>query len=887
VDSKLLVLLTFFLSFMALGAENSDIIQVSRQKPLLEELIGRKIYLFNDHADDADPESILRGELDAKFVRSDRDFPNQGLSATETWVRFTIHNESSEAMKLYLESRYSFIDYLTIFQKNAQGAYEGLTQGDQLDYAQRPIKFRLPVYELHIPPGTHTYYGRIKTKGTLIVSFFLWDPASFQDYKDRDMLILGLCYGAVLILIIYNIFLAASFRSKTYSYYCVYLLLYLFTQFGVQSTGLMWLPGAFGKWSMNLGFLIMISVTQVISCLFAYYFLNVPQFMKRWKWPLFLVIAFNCVNMTIGFLGDYNMTARITSFGTLVTSVILIMMGIRAAFRGFRPAIYFSLGWTAVLSGNVLLALLFNGLFPMNLLVQWGNFIGGVIEAALMSLALADRINYLQAKSESTIKHLNNELTRHIQEVEGIVEERTETIRSIVDNVKSGFLTINRNLLIEPGFTRSCYSLVSKDIHASLSILDILHLQPHDRELFKMAVQQVFDDLLGEDAALSQIPKLHRIGSRVLNLEGSVIRDQNNAVKSVLFTITDVTRLKRKQKEANRSSMLLKILRNMEAFRAFLAHTQTGLKQLRRPDADRQKINFVLHTMKGNSLMFNLKPQANLLHRLEEKNPLSPSDIDQIEKSFRDFLQKHHDVLNLSWDETNAETYLLRKEAFQDLQDRIHNQFKNAKFNEELDRWIQWVCLKSVKSLLGPLEDDMQQLAKTLQKKLRLKVEGTEVRVVTEAEKELVKTVFHLVRNSLIHGIEERRAESGKDPVGSIRLQFVASEDAFRICLEDDGAGFDLATLRQRAVDQGLMDAASADRADLTQILEKLAGVGFSTKVSADLFSGRGVGIGAVFEIIRKQRGSIQITSESGKGTRIFLETPRASQFLDIKPYAS
>ena len=64
--------------------------------------------------------------------------------------------------------------------------------------------------------------------------------------------------------------------------------------------------------------------------------------------------------------------------------------------------------------------------------------IAGATEALLLSLALGDRINYYRNKSDKKIKSLNEDLKKHIANVEAIVEEKTRDIKSIMTHIPQG-----------------------------------------------------------------------------------------------------------------------------------------------------------------------------------------------------------------------------------------------------------------------------------------------------------------------------------------------------------------------------------------------------------------------------------------------------------------
>jgi two-component system chemotaxis sensor kinase CheA len=160
---------------------------------------------------------------------------------------------------------------------------------------------------------------------------------------------------------------------------------------------------------------------------------------------------------------------------------------------------------------------------------------------------------------------------------------------------------------------------------------------------------------------------------------------------------------------------------------------------------------------------------------------------------------------------------------------------------------------------------------------------GKQIELVTEgAETELDKTVIdrlgdplvHLIRNSIDHGIEhpEQRIRSGKPAKGTITLRAAHKGASVVISIIDDGGGLDGAAILKKARDKCLVptDAELSEK----EIFALIFLPGFSTAKNVTDVSGRGVGMDVVRREIDSLRGSIDIHSEAGKGTRIDLSLP-------------
>lgn len=845
-----------------------------------ELLLGRSVMILEDLGGQLTIDDVLSGKHDHEFQAATRDFPGLNNAGAQFWIKLSIQHHGASARDLIMENRYPLLDYMTLYQVGPDGSRLEQTLGDEVAYEKRPIAFRFPVYPIHVKPGLNHYVMRLQNKGTFVVSLFLWDLKNFENYARRDNLILGLLYGSMVVLMMYNMFLMFSFRSQTYLVYVLYLMTFLSSQFGIQATGIEWIGGEAGHWIMNRGWLILVSLSHVFGCLFALRFLNMHKHMPNWKKWLHFLILINLAVTVHGFFASYGLLGLELTISTLVVSVSLIASGVRAALRGFRPAVFYTLAWACLLIGNMVVTLMFNGLFPLNFFAQWGNLLGGAMEVALMSLALGNRVNFMQARSEQTIKGLNSALKKHIQEVESIVADRTQTIRSIIDHVKSGFFTINSRLEVEAGFTKACYRLLGERISDQASVLDVLGLEGSRRSIFQMTVRQVFADSMPEEVSLSQIPRTFRIGDSILILEGGLIRGEDGKPKAILFTVNDITKLRMKQREALRSSMLIKILKNMDAFRSFIKITRENLRHLADPEVrNKPKMAaFILHTLKGNCLIFNMRAQADRIHKLEEASELRTEDIQALEQSFQDFLNRHADILSVHWDDEHDEDVVLKHSTLVNLREELSRLGVSREFIQFFDRWVKSITARSARSLLGPIVDDVQQLAKRSGRRVLFELQGADVKIHSDSEKHVIKNLVHLVRNAVIHGIEMDRGY--KPPRGTVSLMFKTEKGHLEVRCKDDGRGMDRGHIVQLIVEKGLAGVHDIETKPISELIEILSLEGFSTSKEVDLYSGRGVGVAAVYGAVRACQGRMDIITGPGQGTEFIITLPRDEEPL-------
>ncbi len=205
---------------------------------------------------------------------------------------------------------------------------------------------------------------------------------------------------------------------------------------------------------------------------------------------------------------------------------------------------------------------------------------------------------------------------------------------------------------------------------------------------------------------------------------------------------------------------------------------------------------------------------------------------------------------------------------------------------EQLNRDLQRNILRTRTVPFGQVSQRLQrivrQTAKQVFKQVQLEIVGEEIPVDAELLERIVEPLAHLLRNAIDHGIEapEQRLAAGKPEHGRIVLRVGLQGDAAMIELQDDGRGLDLNAIRTRAVTAGLLSAEQA--VDERQLTRMILLPGFSTRSTASEVSGRGIGMDVVNQRIAALRGTLAITTETGRGTRVQMRLPVTQTLANV-----
>lgn len=184
---------------------------------------------------------------------------------------------------------------------------------------------------------------------------------------------------------------------------------------------------------------------------------------------------------------------------------------------------------------------------------------------------------------------------------------------------------------------------------------------------------------------------------------------------------------------------------------------------------------------------------------------------------------------------------------------------------------IRMVPIRGAFQKMGRLVRDT---AVALGKEIRLIVEGAETELDRTVIEEIGDPLVHMVRNAADHAIESpaERMAAGKSAAGTITLSACHQGGFVVVRVSDDGRGLDLARIRAKALEKGLIPADAV--LDARDTLELIFAPGFSTAAQVSDLSGRGVGLDVVRRNVERVRGKVEVESVKGRGTTFTLSMP-------------
>jgi len=421
-------------------------------QPLLVLTDDQQEYLLGAYVDYLeDPQGSLRldqvrsAEYEAKFTRGTQDILNFGMTDSVYWLRLRVRNDASAATKWRLELNRPSMNTVVLYlptQDNSQ--YSEKKTGYIYPFSTRDVQEESFVFRLPLPPHTEqVIYLQVRDQ-VMELPLRIWDAEAMEQYDQDSRLLIGLSFGALVIMLVYNLVLTVMVKDRSfvlYSFFQVSVLLFLAN---VQSYAQHYLwPGQtyFNTFSIPLfAELIMIS-----TLLFGATFLKIEEAPKVWKLPYFVLLS----AMTLCLLPTPFIGAKILEVVLPIGLVVLVyipILAVRAWLQGYKPARFYLLSWTVFFVAGFVVILERMGAFTIGQLIPEQTLqLGAIYIVAFQSVALADRFNLykqetinaqaaLMEKQQETLK-LQNALTETLEsaraELEQKVQERTQAVTEI------------------------------------------------------------------------------------------------------------------------------------------------------------------------------------------------------------------------------------------------------------------------------------------------------------------------------------------------------------------------------------------------------------------------------------------------------------------------
>lgn len=504
----------------------------------------------------------------------------------------------------------------------------------------------------------------------------------------------------------------------------------------------------------------------------------------------------------------------------------------------------------------------------------------------------AEVLAYENDKMYHEIKDLNQGLEKKVQ-------ERTQSIKNLFDNAGQGFLSFGNNMRVDKEYSKECRNIFNKDIE-NMDFASIIYpYSQNDREFLIDLLQKIFSqDEEKRDVYISLLPDDVYINNRYVHIEYKLINNFKD--KKLMVVLTDITDKKELQSEMEKERNILRMVvmsvaqhtSFVDSISEYKGFCETEIYELLGSFKDLNDIIYEIfrrvHTFKGIFSQFEMVNLVDKLHSLESELALIIRD-NSIEtlKQLKEYIESLNLIGYLDCDmkllcEILGDEYFEKgklctvdEAELRKLEKEIACA-KDFSSKDEIVKKIKKLWYRSLEEVLGMHFGYTVKLSDRLGKPINeIHYIGDEIYLDMDRYGEFIKSLVHVFRNCIEHGIEtmDERLENGKDIKGSIKCSGHLENNTIRLEISDDGKGIDIEKIEKKAKSIRMLDK-SCENIDSVDILNIIFEDGFSTNEQISEYSGRGVGLCAVKSILVKLGGRVLVETEKNKGTSFVFYIP-------------
>ena len=498
-----------------------------------------------------------------------------------------------------------------------------------------------------------------------------------------------------------------------------------------------------------------------------------------------------------------------------------------------------------------------------------------------------------------------NGMIEKIQENSALLKQKTADIQAMLQNMQQGILTVVEGAVVHAEYSTHLEAIFETTDIAGRGLMDLVFSNTDLGADARSQVDAACHACLGEDSInfeFNQHLLVRETAKRmpdgrvkILDLSWSAITDETDTIVRLMLCVRDVTELRELAAETSGQKRKLEMIGeilavNQEKFHHFIESSTGFISENERiirehPQATGAAVAELfrnMHTIKGNARTYSLQYLTNVVHETEQSyDALRRPDADWTWDQeglarelarVREVVESYAQINEVSLGRkgpgrsSGAERYLTVdiehiQESLRQLESvNLGNPDDLIAMRDAMHQTLRLLGTESIGEVLSGVLDSLPSLAKELGKEAPVvRIRDNDHRLRSQASGALKNVFMHLLRNSVDHGIEtaEVRTAHGKTSGGTIEIEVSVDTDALQITLSDDGRGLALARIRSIAIERGWIsdDEAHSDEA----IADLIFRPGFSTAEQVTEVSGRGVGMDAVRDFLKRENGSIEL----------------------------
>lgn len=395
---------------------------VRAQQPVLsvyntdKYVLSDYLYFYEDSTNSLDIKTVASKDFQDKFKPPAAKNLTFGVTRSDLWFKFILRYPAGAPnteirKRFYYEVARPHLNVAELFIVDGKGNIKQINSDIRTPLTKRPIAHVYSIFPVSIGLGDQlTLYLHVNNKTGSFLPQTLWTPEGLAAKVSHEEYFYGIFYGGILTILAYNMLLYITSRKSTYLYYFSFVsctLIFEFTDLGHGFNLFKDQVPIFDKKYIPLFFWML----WIAGTLYAQHFMEIK---KNHPGLNIAVNGFHALNLLCLFIAiryDYLTTIQYVAHygGVIVMVVLLVALYVR--YKGNKSAEFFAYAWSFNMLGFSLYSSVVAGVLPANPAIMYAMPIGTMLEAIVLSLAMADSIKRAEKEridaNENAVKMLS------------------------------------------------------------------------------------------------------------------------------------------------------------------------------------------------------------------------------------------------------------------------------------------------------------------------------------------------------------------------------------------------------------------------------------------------------------------------------------------------
>ena len=406
-------------------------------------------------------------------------YTTRGFTSQEVTATVVVINPTAQTMQRLLVLEAPWLDHIHIRLTQSQGATHTTRLGDLEPFDVRAVPDRRSNAMLELTPGENILQVQVSTEDPFLMRMALMTREGLMQEQVKDGWLHGALYAAVLAMLLFSPLLAGPLGDGLLWLYRLYLGGFLVVHATYNGHLFQWLWPQSPIWG-NWAHAVFIGGWAVLALLFAQRFLNLQERAPRWNRAFARMVAATVgVFALAALIKGYSVALMISMVLVAVVPVVLLATGGALFARGHQETRYFLFATTCGAIGTVITVVSVMGWLPYS---EWGFHaadIGIVMDAALLSMALAERVNGSTQPLSGTSAVRLAQANRHAQQLEQQVAERTKAYQDVNTDLQAALLSLQERDRLRTRFFAAASHDLRQPLHAVRLLVEAAQRTPN------------------------------------------------------------------------------------------------------------------------------------------------------------------------------------------------------------------------------------------------------------------------------------------------------------------------------------------------------------------------------------------------------------------------